>query len=84
MFDKYRERFPEITEQEIFDLKLQFQTFDLNRDGLIDYNELGQVLDDLGDRSVAARRQQYFDEMDVDGSGAIDFEEFLAVSITTR
>lgn len=84
MFDKYREQFPEITEQEIFDLKLQFQTFDLNRDGLIDYNELGQVLDDLGDRSVAARRQQYFDEMDVDGSGAIDFEEFLAVSITTR
>lgn len=83
MFDKYREQFPEITEQEIFDLKLQFQTFDLNRDGLIDYNELGQVLDDLGDRSVAARRQQYFDEMDVDGSGAIDFEEFLAVSITT-
>lgn len=84
MFDKYREQFPEITEQEIFDLKLQFQTFDLNRDGLIDYNELGQVLDDLGDRSVGARRQQYFDEMDVDGSGAIDFEEFLAVSITTR
>ena len=40
MYDKYRKEFPGITEQEINDLKLQFQTFDLNQDGLIDYNEL--------------------------------------------
>lgn len=38
-----------------------------------------QVLDDLGDRSEPATREQYFNEIDKDGSGAIDFEEFLAV-----
>lgn len=38
-----------------------------------------QVLDDLGDRSEPAVREQYFNEIDKDGSGAIDFEEFLAV-----
>lgn len=38
-----------------------------------------QVLDDLGDRSEPEVRQQYFNEIDKDGSGAIDFEEFLAV-----
>ena len=40
-----------------------------------------QVLDDLGDRSEPAVRQQYFNEIDKDGSGAIDFEEFLAVRL---
>ena len=39
-----------------------------------------QVLDDLGDRSEPDVRKQYFSEIDKDGSGAIDFEEFLAVS----
>merc|ERR1712099_32937 len=77
MYETYKKDFPNITEQELMDLKLQFQTFDLNMDGLIDYNELGQVLDDLGDKSSQTRRKQYFDDMDADGSGAIDFEEFL-------
>ena len=40
-----------------------------------------QVLDDLGDTSSPERRQQYFQEIDEDDSGAIDFEEFLGVSI---
>ena len=38
-----------------------------------------QVLDDLGDKSEPAVREQYFSDIDKDGSGAIDFEEFLAV-----
>lgn len=37
---KYVEKFPKFTLGEISDLKLQFQTFDLNQDGLIDCNEL--------------------------------------------
>ena len=32
--------FPRFTESDILDLKLQFQTFDLNQDGIIDYKEL--------------------------------------------
>lgn len=39
-----------------------------------------QVLDDLGDHSDTFTRQEYFQQIDVDGSGAIDFEEFLGVS----
>lgn len=39
-----------------------------------------QILDDLGDRSEPEVRKQYFSEIDKDGSGAIDFKEFLAVS----
>jgi Ca2+-binding EF-hand superfamily protein len=40
-----------------------------------------QVLDDLGDKSDQETRQEYFEHIDVDGSRAIDFEEFLGVSI---
>ena len=39
-----------------------------------------QVLDDLGDTSSVEKREQYFQEIDEDGSGAIDFEEFMGVS----
>ncbi|XP_057295745.1 uncharacterized protein LOC130624193 [Hydractinia symbiolongicarpus] len=76
---KYVEKFPKFTLGEISDLKLQFQTFDLNQDGLIDCNELMQVLDDLGDKSSLEKRQEYFEEIDEDGSGAIDFEEFMGL-----
>lgn len=40
-----------------------------------------QVLDDLGDKSSPEKRQEYFEEIDEDGSGAIDFEEFMGVSV---
>ncbi|XP_068679858.1 troponin C, isotype alpha-like [Montipora foliosa] len=73
------DEFPDFNEGDILDLRLQFQTFDLNQDGIIDYQELMQVLDDLGDRSDHDVREQYFQQIDKDGSGAIDFEEFLAL-----
>ena len=38
--NKYLEKFPKFTTQLISDLKIQFQTFDLNQDGLIDFHEL--------------------------------------------
>ena len=56
---------------------MQIQTFDMNQDSLIDYEELMQVLDDLGDTSDEEMRNNYFNEVDEDGSGAIDFEEFI-------
>ncbi|XP_066921924.1 uncharacterized protein [Clytia hemisphaerica] len=73
------EKFPNFTQQKISDLKLQFTAFDLNHDGLIDYHEMMQVLDDLGNSSSDATREEYFAEIDEDGSGAIDFEEFLGL-----
>ena len=39
-----------------------------------------QVLDDIGDTSDKEKREAYFKEIDEDGSGAIDFEEFMGVS----
>ncbi len=40
------------------------------------------VLDDMGDKSGPEKREKCFQEVDEDGSGAIDFEEFLGVTIS--
>jgi len=40
-----------------------------------------QVLDDLGDWSERAVREQYFNEIDKDGSDTIDSEESLVVRL---
>lgn len=34
------EEFPDFNDSDIVDLRLQFQTFDLNQDGIIDFQEL--------------------------------------------
>ncbi|XP_031551458.1 calmodulin-related protein-like [Actinia tenebrosa] len=78
-FQTLAEEFPKFDMSDILDLRLQFQTFDINQDGIIDFNELMQVLDDLGDNSDEKIREEYFQQIDVDGSGAIDFEEFLGL-----
>ena len=49
---------------------MQLQTFDMNQDSVIDYEELMQVFDELGDTSDEEMRNNYFNEVDEDGSGA--------------
>lgn len=66
-----------MSETDFADLRDQFNSFDLNKDGMIDLEELCVVLDRLGDGSTPEERQQHFDTVDTDDSGAVDFEEFL-------
>jgi len=40
VINKYLDKFPKFTVEKIADLKLQFQAFDLNNDGLIDHHEM--------------------------------------------
>jgi len=76
---KVREKYPLWTYEDLMDLKAQFQTFDINQDGLIDFEELNSVLEEIGDESSEETRQNLFNEMDEDGSGGIDFEEYLTI-----
>ena len=71
------EQFPNLEEGAIQDFKMQFLTLDMNRDGLIDYEEFAVLLDELEDDSNEETRRGNFSDIDIDGSGAIDFEEFL-------
>jgi len=80
-FDMKRisQKYPGWNYEDIMDLKAQFQTFDINQDGLIDYEELKSVLDEIGDESPEELRKDLFKQMDEDGSGGIDFEEYLTL-----
>ncbi|XP_035690973.1 calmodulin-related protein 97A-like isoform X2 [Branchiostoma floridae] len=78
-YDELIEQYPKWTVDDINAFRMQFKSFDLNQDGLIDYRELCQVLDEMGDESKEEVRQEYFKKVDVDGSGAVDFEEFLVL-----
>lgn len=73
---KLLQKFPFWDVERILDLKSQFLMFDLNQDGLIDFEELCQVLDDMGDTSSVVLRRSYFDKIDKDKSNTVDFEEF--------
>lgn len=77
--EAYARRFPQWESEDIGDYKIQFEIFDLNRDGLIDFKEMNLVLDEFGESSDEDDRLRYFKEIDLDGSNTVDFEEFLLV-----
>lgn len=78
-----KSRFPDWKgHHDLVDIRAQFQSLDLNQDGLVDFHELCIVLDELGDRSPVRVRKKYFGEIDIDGSGAVDFEEFVSLLYT--
>jgi len=77
--EAYAKRFPQWDAEDIGDFKVQFEIFDLNRDGLIDFKEMNMVLDEFGEASDEEERMKYFHEIDLDNSNTVDFEEFLLV-----
>nr|XP_009860431.1 uncharacterized protein LOC104266302 [Ciona intestinalis] len=77
--EDYAKRFPQWEAEDIGDYKVQFEIFDLNRDGLIDFKEMNMVLDEFGESSDEQDRIKYFRQIDLDDSNSVDFEEFLLV-----
>eukprot|EP01136_Pigoraptor_vietnamica_P011503 Opistho-1_new@50427 len=72
-------RWPQFKEGEIAVFHLQFKTCDLNNDGRIDLYELNYMLDEMEDPTTREERKRLFDEIDRDGSGGVDFDEFLGL-----
>lgn len=56
-----------------------FALFDYSGEGRIDHKELGTILRALGQNPTEAEVQDIIGEVDVDGTGKLDFEEFLAM-----
>lgn len=57
-----------------------FKKFDLDGNGSIDSKELQTVVKDMGENIPAAEIQQQINEVDLDKSGTVEFNEFLVVS----
>merc|ERR1719326_1422865 len=58
-------------------LKQEFDAYDEDRSGYIDVKELRELLHKLGEELTEEELEQAFRELDQDGSGEIEFFEFV-------
>lgn len=72
-------KFPGWDEVRVLDLHDLFQVFEVDGDGLIEVSEMCVGLDNLGDMTPMDERVNFLCSFDDDGTGNIDFEEFLEV-----
>ena len=68
----------ESTEEYMAEFKIAFGLFDKDGDGVISMKELGTVMRSLGQNPTEQELQDMINEVDSDGTGTIDFPEFLA------
>ncbi|XP_035716257.1 calmodulin-A [Folsomia candida] len=68
-----------LSDEQIAEFQESFGIFDKNGDGTISTKELGMVMRSMGKFPSAAELEQMISEVDGDGSGTIDFQEFLSM-----
>ncbi|KAJ2741996.1 hypothetical protein GGI20_004793 [Coemansia sp. BCRC 34301] len=68
-----------LTEEQRAEYAEAFALFDKDNDGSITATELEAVLKSLGQNPSKAEVQDMVNELDTDGNGKIDFEEFIAL-----
>jgi len=71
--------YPEFTRDEIDVFVKAFRQFDLDGNGCIDANELTTALKYMGMRATKEAAQQIIDSVDKDGSGTVEWNEYLEI-----
>merc|ERR1711907_31481 len=66
-----------LTDEQVLLLRDTFQDFDAEGEGEIGTDDLGAVMSTLGMECTEAELKLMIDDVDADGSGTIDFPEFL-------
>jgi len=70
-----------LNEKQINDFEMAFKIFDKDDEGEISVDECGRVMKVLGQEPDAEQLAEIVAEVDVDGSGTIDFDEFLIMMV---
>ncbi|KAL3873880.1 hypothetical protein ACJMK2_036963 [Sinanodonta woodiana] len=71
-----------LTEEQVEEFREAFRLFDPDGDGTITSLELGMVMRVIGQNPTEAELQDMINEVDQDGNGTIEFEEFVAMMAT--
>ena len=66
-----------LTEEQKLEVRKAFDLFDTDKSGNIDAKELKQAMSNLGFKLFDEEVKKMIAEVDEDGSGTIDFDEFL-------
>merc|ERR1712190_603342 len=74
----------QLNEDQIKALRDIFMSLDANGDGLLTANEMKEGLAKAGLKDIPADLQQILEDVDSDGSGVIDYTEFLAATLDKR
>uniref|UniRef100_A0A0E0BNI7 Major facilitator superfamily (MFS) profile domain-containing protein n=1 Tax=Oryza glumipatula TaxID=40148 RepID=A0A0E0BNI7_9ORYZ len=74
-----RQLMDHLTKEQIAEFREAFNLFDKDGDGTITSKELGTVMGSLGQSPTEAELKKMVEEVDADGSGSIEFEEFLGL-----
>lgn len=70
---------PGLTEDDIEEIKEAFDLFDSDGSGTVEPRELKSAMQSLGFEAKGSTMFHVVTELDKDGSGAIDFEEFIGM-----
>ncbi|MDF5723104.1 MAG: EF-hand domain-containing protein [Rhizonema sp. PD37] len=73
-----------LSDREVEKLWEAFKVFDSDGSGVISAEELGQVMQSLGQSPNETDLRDMIKEVDVDFSGSIDFDEFKALMVATQ
>ncbi|XP_076861593.1 troponin C, slow skeletal and cardiac muscles-like [Brachyhypopomus gauderio] len=77
-----RSKVEQLTEDQRSEFKAAFEVFVQDaEDGCISTRELGKVMRMLGQNPTPEELQEIIDEVDEDGSGTVDFDEFLVMMV---
>ena len=71
----------ELTEDQKNEFKDVFSLFDKDGDGTVSTKELGVVMRALGQNPTDAEVTEMIKEVDIDGNGEVDFDEFCGLMI---
>ena len=69
----------EIPESRLKEFRDAFELFDKDKDGTITIKELANVMKSLNQDPTEYELKEMIDEVDIDGNGQIDFEEFVSL-----
>ncbi|KAM3141861.1 hypothetical protein pb186bvf_005947 [Paramecium bursaria] len=72
-----------ITEAQKDEFRAAFRLFDKDGDGTISTSEIGNIMRQLGINPSQAELNEMINEVDVDGNGEVDFDEFC-IMMTKR